>query len=117
MKRSPLKRRTPMRKTNPKRRQSEFARCYHSKARVDFVKGLRCLLSSLAGNLSPCEGPTENAHTQTEGMGRKASYASIVPLCQKHHRAYDGHGFPFRTDISRGWVKDKAYTIELMWVR
>lgn len=35
--------RTPIKKRNAKRRASEFARCYHSRARVAFVKSMPCL--------------------------------------------------------------------------
>ncbi len=43
IRRSPLPRRTkPVRKTNPKRRQSEFSRCFHSRERVRWVKSQPC---------------------------------------------------------------------------
>ncbi len=82
IRRSPLPPRTkPVRKTNPKRRQSEFARCYGSKARVLFVKSLPCFASSTF-----CEGPIENAHTEGGGCGRKADANTVIPLCRFHHQ-------------------------------
>jgi hypothetical protein len=70
-----------------KRSASEFARIYGSKARVAWVKSLPCVV----GNGS-CAGPTENAHTTTGGMGRKAEAGTIVPLCRWHHACLHGRG-------------------------
>jgi hypothetical protein len=82
VKRTPLPpRRTSVRKVNPKRRKSEFARAYHSKARVEFVKSLPCVVPW------PHFG-SENAHVgnKGKGTGRKADYDQIVPMCAFHHR-------------------------------
>lgn len=68
--------------TNPKRKAKEFARCYHSSARVEFVRGLPCVVT----RKTPCE----NAHTESGGMGRKAHYTKIVPMIpEKHHELHD----------------------------
>ena len=85
MKRVPIKRRsaphrtTAIRTQNRKRKASEFARCYHSRERVAWVKGLSCSV------LGCKRGPIENAHSESEGMGYKASYTRILPLCRYHH--------------------------------
>jgi hypothetical protein len=56
---------------------SDFARIYHSRARVRWVKSLPCV---------GCTGrPSENAHTENGGMGRKADYPTIAPLCSSCH--------------------------------
>jgi hypothetical protein len=70
--------RKPVRKSNPKRKAKEFARCYHSEERVLFVQGLRCIT---------CNPITRsvNAHICGEGASRKASYDKIVPLCFTCH--------------------------------
>lgn len=80
---SPLKgrRRKPLAKRNAKRRTSEFARCYGSRARVAWVKAQPCVVGSLG-----CDGPSQNAHTANGGMGRKADADTIVPMCDGHHR-------------------------------
>ena len=62
-----------------KRKASEFARCYHSKARVAFVASLPCACGC---SRSPCE----NAHTLTGGVGRKGHYLTIIPLFPECHR-------------------------------
>ena len=66
-----------------KRSKSEFARIYGSKARVAFVKSLPCVVNNL-GLCSVWE--RENAHIEGEGIGRKAGFDRIVPLCFGHHR-------------------------------
>jgi hypothetical protein len=87
LRRSPVKRgqkpikRTPIRKK--KRSASEFARIYGSKERVLFIKSLPCVMANWVGQ--QCEGVTENAHTEIEGMGRKAGYLTIVPACHIHN--------------------------------
>lgn len=65
------------RKRNPKRKASEFRRCYGSRERVLFVKGLPC--SACGG-----AGYSENAHVPPKGeagTGYKADYRFIAPLC------------------------------------
>ena len=93
MKRTPLpKRRTPIRRSGPpkqrnaKRKASEFARCYGSKARVAFVASLYCACGC---GRTPCE----NAHTITGGIGRKGPYQSIIPLTANCHRRQHVEGW------------------------
>lgn len=69
----PPRKRKAVKRRNPKRQRSEFARCYHSKERVAFVKALPCIVCG--------HGPCDNAHIESDGMGRKAHYTKIVPLC------------------------------------
>jgi hypothetical protein len=82
---SELKRSKPLR---PKKRtNAEFARIYGSEERVLWVKSLPCLV---CGKL-----PSDNHHIVNEGMGRKASYRLIVPLCSGPtgcHRRWDTIG-------------------------
>jgi len=77
------KSRRPINKVNPVRRAREFARCYGSKARVAFIKTLACVVCGAT--------PSDNAHIHgsKSGMGRKADYADIIPLCRKCHTLYD----------------------------
>ncbi len=85
MKRTPLARkpakrkaRKPIKARNPKRRASEFIRCYGSKARVEAIKALACWA---------CQNEmAENAHTQNGGTGRKAGWETIVDLGRNCHR-------------------------------
>jgi hypothetical protein len=118
MKHSPLKRRSPLsprtsgdrkplKRVNRKRRASEFARCYGSKERVEWVKRQPCIDCGAT--------PSDNAHVEGEGVGRKAHHTRIVPLCRTHHRAYDEHREPFDRPEMREEVGDLAAWVESRW--
>jgi hypothetical protein len=81
VKRSPLTRRTRLKAVNAKRRKKEYTRCYESRARVAWAKRQPCMVFPSGG----CDGPMENAHIVTDGMGRKADSRYVVPLCHAHH--------------------------------
>lgn len=83
MKRTPLKR-TGRIKAKAKS-SAEFARIYGSEARIEFVKALPCIACG--------KGPCENAHIRSGGMGRKADYRDIVPLCESCHRLQHQKGW------------------------
>jgi hypothetical protein len=73
-----------------KRKPSEFARIYGSKARVEWIKGLPCAVNTY-GNAA-CGDQSENAHTASGGTGRKAGHETIAPLCHYHHRLLHSEG-------------------------
>ena len=79
-------RRTRLKARNAKRREAEFARCYGSTERVEWVKRQLCYV---CGAL-----PSENAHIVTGGMGRKSDFTNIVPLCVAHHALLHRMGRP-----------------------
>lgn len=111
-------RRTPIKAVNRKRRESEFARCYHSRERVRFVKGLPCFycnaLSPFLGEAT--RGRCDNAHVEVDGIGRKAGYEQIVPLCRSHHRCYDEHRAPFDRPEVRAAFKPLARVTQELWL-
>jgi hypothetical protein len=118
MKRSPMPpRKSRIPRVNRQRRKSEFARCYHSKERVLFVKGLGCLvctaIAPIFGIVSA--GESHNAHTSNEGKGRKGHYTTIIPLCASHHRRYDEHLPPCNSREIREVLKICAAGIEEDW--
>jgi hypothetical protein len=76
----PLGRSQRVKATNPRRKRSEFARCYGSRARVAFVKALPCVVRNCAQVTR-----SDNAHVGNGGMGRKADARHIVPICRWHH--------------------------------
>lgn len=86
-----------IRKVNPKRRKSEYARAYHSKARSAFVASLPCQMCFRVG-------PSDNAHVGKEGKGagRKANYNQIAALCRTCHSAFDNGWFPFERGTPGG---------------
>lgn len=61
------------------RREHEWERAYGSEARVRWVQSLRCLVPGCT------RWPSDNAHIETGGTGRKADADRIVPLCRAHH--------------------------------
>lgn len=110
--------RTPIKKQNAKRRQAEFARCYHSRGRVAFVKSLPCPVCEAVGMSGRWTVQRENAHVVGGGAGRKADFTAIVPLCSHHHRALHAAGslsafyvtFGGRVDLAR-----EAARVEALW--
>jgi hypothetical protein len=111
VKRTPLKRtkrltakRKP--KANKGRTAIEFQRIYGSKRRVEFVKNLPCIICA--------KKPCENAHTTSGGMGRKADYTSIVPLCQAHHRLQHQKGWK-ALGMDAELLKGMAYLVQWRW--
>lgn len=82
----PPRSRKPVKKRNAKRRLDEWQRTYHSKARVEFVAALPCVVAGVCSNPETHVGPSDNAHIVGGGMGRKADYDTIIPLCRKCHQ-------------------------------
>ncbi len=118
---TPLQRGTkPIKRSRikPKKRSaSEFARIYGSRARVAWVKSLPCCYCAALHTLFAivAKGDSHNAHTVTGGMGRKAGYDTIVPLCAEHHRRYDQRQFPLDDEATRDALKAHAARIQQMW--
>lgn len=108
----------PLKKRNAKRAKSEFARCFHSKERVAWIKSLPCVV---CGAISPIfnlvRGRSDNAHTAKDGMGRRAGYETIVPLCRSHHRIYDERQWPLANPVARARIAAGAPLIEAAWQR
>lgn len=106
------------RPTNPARRKKAFARAYHSKERVAFVKSLGCVYCTA---ISPffgiaTAGTSHNAHTEGGGMGRKGPYTSIIPLCASHHRCYDEWLAPLDDERLRAAIESAAPEVERRWL-
>ena len=76
--------RSPMKKTNPKRKAASFDRAYGGAERVEWVKAQPCWICA--------KTPSENAHCRTGGTGRKADACYILPLCSFHHSVLHGKG-------------------------
>lgn len=126
MKRTPMKRGKPIARTtrvkagNPKRKASEFQRCYGSRARVKWVQSLPCIVDDVAESGIPC-GRSENAHVPSQsGAGRKGDARHIVPLCKWHHtqsirtslHALNKAGFNAYHDLDLDAI---AATVEARW--
>ena len=106
MKRStPLRRRTPVKRANRARKASEFARTYHSKERVAFVKSLPCCVCFYSHD------PSDNAHIKTGGTGRKADAKYIVPLCRTCHRKLHQMGQGTFARYVRNLIQDDTFDL------
>ncbi len=108
-----LVRKTPMRRGGrikaKKRKPSEFARIYGSKARVEFVKGLPCVA---CGGTAYC---SENHHIEGDGVARKAHYTLIIPLCPGCHLAWHHFGRRY-VESHGGFLSDRAAAeTERLW--
>lgn len=65
-----------------KRTPSEFARIYHSKVRVKWVKEQPCVACSWHVRFANTDA-SDNAHIPSRsGMSRKGDYTTIIPLCR-----------------------------------
>ena len=98
MKRTALKRRTPLRQRNPERRARLYARNFGEHA--DRVRSLPCLVPG-------CMQRVEACHARARGMGgAKGSWRDLVPLCREHHeeagehRTSKRHAFELRHGVS-----------------
>jgi hypothetical protein len=116
--RQPIARSGKPKAVNAARRKREYARTYHSRARVKFVKSLPCTYCiALSPLFAWIETQSHNAHTENGGRGRKAGYETIIPLCASHHRRYDEYEYPFdrKNELMRQAMKDAAKEIERRW--
>lgn len=107
---APLRRNVRVKRTNPRRRAAEFARCYGSEERVLFVKAGQCAAPDCISR-----GRCHNAHTESGGAGRKADARTIAGLCAKHHRAFDQYLPPFDKPDARALIKLEAARIDALW--
>lgn len=102
----------PIRRKTKKRKPSEFARIYHSKERVTWVKSLGCFFAPSG----ECVGPIDNAHTESgKGTGYKAGYEVIVAACRKHHQQFDQRQAQFAIASVRAKVRQLAADTEKAW--
>lgn len=120
MKRSPIKRKTPVRRSNPDRKRREFTRTYHSDERVKFVRGLPCAACGV-------QGYSVNAHLLgNDGARRKGPYTSVGPLCDIRfgtptvigcHITYDLHRRAFDAAFPDFDPEKVAAETEKLWQR
>lgn len=96
-------------RTPAQRKRDRIARAFGPIERVRWVQSLPCLVCG--------DSPCENAHSVGGGMGRRADYQTIVPLCPTHHREQHQMGtksFQARYGVS---LTDRAAQIQQAWTR
>jgi len=77
IKRSPIKSRKSIKKTNPKRKKKAFKKNFHSEGRVLKIKAMGCVVKGCWNQ------DIVNAHMKSRGSG--GTYKDILPLCNQHH--------------------------------
>jgi hypothetical protein len=86
VKRTPIRRRTPLARSSMRRRTERSA--YRARERdvgyMLWVKRQPCLMRGVWGC---CSGPVEADHAGLRGIGRKAHDSTCIPLCRYHHGA------------------------------
>lgn len=100
---------TPTLGRNAARQAKEFARCYESEARVQWIRSLGCVFCG--------KRPSENAHVRGGGAGRKAASRFIVPACHVHHRAMHREGVASLESSFSIDLEATADRIEQEWQR
>ena len=119
MKRSALKRKTPLRKVNPARRARESKRGYGPPKRRQWIASLPCSV--------PGCNRTEihNAHVKPEGRPAdgpsggtcKEDFTQIIPLCWWHHTEYHSIGQRSFNDLHGIDVDFVAIYIADLWTK
>ena len=88
MKRTPLTRRTPIRKRNPKRGGHRFPKLVNEAFR-EYVRGLECCVWTSRSKVCFClcwyvDGKSHPDHYRTRGAAG-ADEGNLTPLCATHH--------------------------------
>ena len=83
MKRTPLKRRAPIRPGRRKPRPADVYGEYHR-----WIKTLPCTFDGIRGG---CFGPIDGHHVRSVGAGGK-DFANEIPVCRTHHREIHDRG-------------------------
>lgn len=113
MKRSGLRRKTPLRRTgrlgsNPERKARRFAKDFGPLA--EFVRERDCAVCHLYFSVQT--SPTQACHIKSRGAGNHAwnpdGTSNLFPQCHEHHSFQHQHGwaellYPAREDMA--WVK------------
>lgn len=108
MKRTPLKRKTPLRRAaqkadklklgrnSPMRGRKESVRRSDRKREPEYRRWIK-LQPCCASGLSQCYGEVEADHAGRRPYGRKADDNTCIPLCQRHHEQRASFHGPFKT--------------------
>lgn len=110
MKRTPLKRKTPMKRQWIKRssKKNSYAKRPRFTDHMVWVKTLPCVALDLDGHA--CSGPVEADHAGVRAMGRKCHDFETIPLCKAAHDARPGRRYPFdlmTRSAFREWLDTK----------
>lgn len=82
MKRTPITRKTRVKRANRPRKAENFVRAYGGRDRVRWINHQPCCSCGLTPSE---EKPTQNVHVRSGGKSRKADACWIAPLCHWCH--------------------------------
>lgn len=82
-----LRRGSPLKKINPKRRKKLHADQFGPPGFADFVRQQGCIIAIERGGASFCEGRVEAAHVHGRGPGWRNN---LIGLCRGHHTMAPG---------------------------
>jgi hypothetical protein len=103
VKRTPLKRKSWIRRSNPDRKAKRYARDFGPLA--DYVRGLDCCACGAAG-------PSDPAHVRSRGAGGHAwtddGRGNIIPLCRACHGRQHAKGWSALDPGGRAWGEAMA---------
>ena len=91
------------------RRRDLFARHFHSRERVDFIRSLPCEVTGF-------EGQSHNAHTKSRGSG--GTFEHICPMSFRAHRDFDempAAVFEKKYQRTKQSVRDRAEYYHQLW--
>lgn len=116
MKRTPLKRKTALRRS-PMRRSRKPTK-YRARPRdVEYMVWVR-RQTCCASYLGVCRGPVEADHAGRRGVGRKADDTTCIPLCRYHHRCRGSFSGVFRVwdkARMRNWLDAMIKWYQIRW--
>jgi hypothetical protein len=104
MKRTPLKRKTPLRREGS-RGDTKYRRRPRDLEYMKWVRRQPCCARNFA--TTPCEGRVQADHAGRRGMRQKADDRTCIPLCRRHHRERDNFHGAFKEwghDRMRQWL-------------
>lgn len=100
---TPLRRRKPIRTKRGKPRKSARVR---DPLYMAWVREQPCAVSDWMDDAH--EGRIHAHHAGPRPYGRKASDYTCIPLCDKHHRAWHDLGWPFR---ALHWTERRTWAL------
>lgn len=91
LRRTPLKRRKPMRRGRPK--PTAYRRRVRNLPYMAWIRAQACAARWMGG----CRGRIEADHAGERPVGRKADDLTCIPLCHTHHVQRGSFSGPFRS--------------------
>ena len=107
-----LRTRTPMPRVNRARKAKNSLRAYGPAERRDWLTSRPCIICGKPG-------PSEQAHVETGGTGRKANADKTIPACHDCHQGPQGMHAGIRSFEARHGVDLQllAAAVERAWQR